>query len=522
MLISIHREFLTYPIHRNIHNYGNISDNSPVNRLKKLTHYLNPFAYLGVKKYSVFFPLIFSLAVSLLSEIFAYVIVQDPNIVGIYIIFLNVATIIYFSFRDGIRGGLITTLISILYYFYIIYTRHYHDQQLTSGIQTTIILGLLYYLLALIIGYLKQRIDSLIEREGDEKRRLQAIIQQLPVGVIITDHKGRVVEGNKQVDYILGQQLELGTVTGRDTLATAKFNNKPVTPSQWPLAQALATGKSVTDKEFTLHKEGAKPIFLQISASLITNKQGKTIAAASIINDITIQKQLEKRKDDFVNMASHELKTPITSMKLYVDSLDMRLKNKDEKTSRIIEGLKYQTERLQKLVSDLLDVSRLQTGKLTFAKEEFRLDSLVSETIDELQRITPNKKIIYTVRSLIKIYADKFRIYQVLTNLITNAIKYSPDNSDINISVGKTDRNALVSVQDFGIGIQKDEQKRIFDRLYQVSSDKEKTFPGFGTGLYISKEIIKRHKGNIWVESELDNGSTFFFTLPLKNKEKLK
>jgi signal transduction histidine kinase len=198
----------------------------------------------------------------------------------------------------------------------------------------------------------------------------------------------------------------------------------------------------------------------------------------------------------------------------------MRLiqKHNDDKATSILTNIRNQTNRLQKLVNDLLDVSRLQTGKLTFEKEMFRLDELVAETIEVLKGSAKRQKLIFEKTSPVSVYGDRFRIYQVITNLVTNAIKYSPDNTDIIIKVYKKNKKAEVSVQDSGIGIDKDQRKRIFERLYQVTDDKEKTFPGFGMGLYISKEIIKRHKGNIWVESEKGKGSTFYFNIPLKQK----
>ena len=131
-----------------------------------------------------------------------------------------------------------------------------------------------------------------------------------------------------------------------------------------------------------------------------------------------------------------------------------------------------------------------------------------------LQSTTSSHKLILKSAPKIKVSADRFRIYQVLTNLITNAIKYSGDSTDIILNIKKDTGKAIISVQDFGIGIAKSEQKKVFDRLYQVTDPTEKTFPGLGMGLYISHEIIKRHKGKIWVEGEKGKGSTFFFTLP--------
>lgn len=136
----------------------------------RLMNYLNPMAHIGERRYSLIFPFIVTLLANTLSEVYAYNIARDPMIVGVYIIFVNVALILYFSFRDGVGGGVTASVLSVSYYFYIIYTRHYTGIQLDSGVKTTIVLGILFLILAGIIGWLKQEIDKLVERESDEKR----------------------------------------------------------------------------------------------------------------------------------------------------------------------------------------------------------------------------------------------------------------------------------------------------------------------------------------------------------------
>lgn len=487
-----------------------------------LIFYINPISRLGYRKYSIVFPFLLIISTCLLSEFYAYQIAKNPNIVGNYIIFITVALTLYSSFRDGIRGGLIISIITIFYYFYIVHSRHYKGEQLTSGVETTIILAFLYIILAGIVGGLKETIDKLIEREADEKRRLEVIIEQLPVGVVVANNKGVVELTNKRLEQILGTSQLKGLIAGKDMGVVTKYDNKQIKPSQSPLAQVLNTGKSIVDKEFTIQREDGRTVYINVGASAIKNKKGKVIAAASIINDITHQKELDVRKDDFVNMASHELKTPITSMKLYIDLLLNRITQyNDESASKTLKSIRYQTSRLQALVNDLLDVSRLQTGKMSLNRELFNLGDLIEETIDALQQTSKNQKLIFAKRASIKVNADRFRIYQVFTNLITNAIKYSPQGSDIIIEINKEKNKAVVSVQDSGMGIPSSQQRKIFERLYQVTEPDAKTFPGLGMGLFISSEIIKKHKGTIWVKSEKGKGSTFYFSLPIFEKKKI-
>ncbi len=487
--------------------------------IKKVYIFLNPIAHLGDKRYPYWFAVLLPGITIVLLEWYSYSVAHDPNSIGLAAIFFFIPQIMYFAFRAGILGGFVTVAITIAYYFYIIYSRKYEGNQLASGIDTTVILSAIYFFLALIIGWLKQTIDGLIERESNGRRRLEAIIQQLPVGVIITDNEGKVVQANKRLEEIIGSKIPIGFLMGRQQYdIKSTIDEKVVSPSQSPVFQAVTSGKPVLRKEFTIERKDKKKIYVTVNATPIQNRRGEIVAAASIITDITAQKELEKRKDDFVNMASHELKTPITSMKLYIDSLQLRTASmKDARVTTIVTRIKTQTERLQELVNDLLDVSRIQTGKLTFSMEKFRFDELLSETVDELQASAGNRLVLVkTVPTDVK--ADRFRIYQVVTNLITNAIKYSVGTGAITIRLTKHKDEVIVSVADHGIGIAKEQQNKIFDRLYQVADDKEKTFPGFGMGLYISKEIIRRHHGKIWVESEKGSGSTFFFSLPVEKR----
>ncbi len=491
--------------------------------MEKILNYFNPLARLGIKRYSTLFPLLSAVALASLLEFLSFVVFKDPNASGLAAIVLFVGLIIYFSFRDGIKGGVIATLVTISYYAYIIYTRHHQGDQLRASIQTVIGLAIIYLILALVIGWLKQTIDTLMETEMEARRlaeegqmRLETILEQLPVGVLLVDLKHKLIQGNKQVEKVLGQKIKI-PLTADDTYENvhAYQEDKPMAAKEWPLLRALKRGENIVGEEIKYLRDDNKELHLRVNAAPIRNRKKEIIAAVSTFYDVTQEKELEKRKDDFINMASHELKTPLTSMKLYLDSLFNRVnKSEDEKAIKTLNSIKNQTLRLQELVNDLLDVSRIQTGKLHFHKEEFRLDQLVIETVEMLQDTTP-QAILIVKKTPIKIMADRFRIYQVITNLITNAIKYSSKNADIKIRIQRQKGAAVVSVQDFGIGIAKSQRKMIFERLYQVTDATEKTFPGLGMGLYISKEIVKRHKGKIWVEGEKGKGSIFYFSLPL-------
>ncbi|OKS89343.1 PAS domain-containing sensor histidine kinase [Mucilaginibacter polytrichastri] len=233
--------------------------------------------------------------------------------------------------------------------------------------------------------------------------------------------------------------------------------------------------------------------------------------------DITEQKQLQNQKDDFIGIASHELKTPVTSIKAYAQVLEaMFRKTGDDRKANMVVKMNNQIDRLTSLIGDLLDVTKIQSGRLQFNDSWFDFNQLMQDMIEDLQRTTEKHQIITELNPIGQVYADKDRISQVLTNLITNAIKYSPDADQIIVQAEIVDNEVMVCVKDFGIGISHDKTDKVFEQFYRVSGDKQHTFPGLGLGLYISSEIIKREGGRIWVNSVQGKGSTFCFSLPIK------
>ncbi len=233
--------------------------------------------------------------------------------------------------------------------------------------------------------------------------------------------------------------------------------------------------------------------------------------------DIQEIKEQEQQKDLFISIASHELKTPLTSIKGYVQILQsMKTSVESSFLEKALGIIDKQVNKLTQLIAELLDVSKIKSGGLDFEKEEFEMTELIEEVVTEIRHINPQIEIPVETSERIMVYADRNRIGQVLINFLNNAIKYSPNSMLVKVSCFLSENGVKVSVEDSGIGIAKRVQEKIFKRFYRVEGKNETTFPGFGIGLFISADIISRHNGNIHLDSEPGKGSTFTFEIPLK------
>jgi len=225
-------------------------------------------------------------------------------------------------------------------------------------------------------------------------------------------------------------------------------------------------------------------------------------------------KESQKKKDEFIGIASHELKTPLTSIKGYVEMLNVLEQEQPKK--QFVEKTLSNITKLERLVKDLLDVSKIQSGQLQLDIKEFNIDELLDETISAAQMVSGTHQIERKDHPDNKmIYGDRQRIEQVLMNLLSNAIKYSPGENKVIVDSEKTDKELIIKIRDYGIGVPKEERSIIFERFYRTKGISVH-ISGFGLGLYISRDIINRHYGKIWVESA-DKGSIFYFSLPLKH-----
>lgn len=236
----------------------------------------------------------------------------------------------------------------------------------------------------------------------------------------------------------------------------------------------------------------------------------------ALLHEIEIRKKAESKKDEFISIASHELKTPLTSVKGYVQLLERSIDKGDIPTvKRHLQKAQVQLEKLNDLIADLLDISKIESGKLKFNKKDFNIEEMLASVMEIIHQSNPDFKILKKGSVPVLIYGDEMRIEQVIINFLTNAIKYSPGTTEVLINVHTTADNLYVGVKDFGIGIDAAQQANVFEKFFRVE-ETAMQFQGLGIGLYISAEIIKRHGGEVGVLSEPGEGSEFFFKIPLR------
>ena len=297
-------------------------------------------------------------------------------------------------------------------------------------------------------------------------------------------------------------------------------------PEETLIIENIRKGRKIDHFEtIRISKDGSERQ-LSISISPVKNRKGKIIGASKIARDISVRAEAEKQrhlyterlkelnhyKDEFMVMASHELKTPLTVITANLQILEMKM-NGDERNSFVEKTLK-QVKKLSSLITNLLDVSKIQAGKLVLNFSHMDINHLIEEMVDSLQQTSSCHKLIFNkANEKLVANADRERIEQVLINIIGNAIKYSGHNKKIVINASLAGKDIVVDVIDEGIGIEDKDLENVFLRFYRVSGAAS-SYSGSGVGLYISSEIIKSHGGKIWAEGEIGKGSSFHFSIP--------
>lgn len=358
------------------------------------------------------------------------------------------------------------------------------------------------------------KLQDEIKQVRKDKETTENIIRHMAEGLVVVDPDGMIVMVNPTAENLLGISVHDVGKSIKDVVKDehALALVKGAIPSQDGLAE-----KNIE----LFSKDEATKRVLRTSSAVVEDSLGRTVGMVTVLNDITKQKEVERLKSNFVAGVSHELRTPLVSMR---QSLSLILNKTTgpitQQQEEFLSIADRNLQRLTNLINDLLDLSKLEAGKMTINRKLSALENIVNEAINGLNNWAKSRGIALEKNippGIPEVNVDSDRIIQVLTNLIGNAVKFTPENGRITISalinevIGAVD----VSVTDTGVGITKENLPKVFDKFYQTGEKSLAQVSGTGIGLSIAKEIVELHSGKIWVESEYGKGTRFTFSLPL-------
>ncbi|HEV7766125.1 MAG TPA: ATP-binding protein [Thermoanaerobaculia bacterium] len=363
----------------------------------------------------------------------------------------------------------------------------------------------------------RREIENLATMMAERSARLDSILGSMTDGLWVYDSSGYVVDVNQAALNMFGlasraEAIEHGTF---EKLNLRDAEGRPVPLAEMPYARALA-GQTVPDYlAVGRHLISGRDLDLSIAAAPIESRG--IVGAVLVIRDITALQELDRKKDEFLSVASHELRTPLTTIKGYTQLLAQTVNDLEpEERATYINAVLGEIERMMGLISELLDVSRIETNRLQIHPQPIRWLQFIEGRISAFRVQHPSRAMRFDISAPeSSVVADPDRMRQVVDNLLSNALKYSAEGSDIELRVAKTDGHVETSVTDRGIGIPKDEIPQLFERFHRARNVSSRYYGGLGLGLYIARAIVEAHGGEITVESEEGVGSTFTMRLPL-------
>ena len=379
--------------------------------------------------------------------------------------------------------------------------------------------------LATALNNMARQLEERDRRLRARTAELDSIITQSADGIAIHGPEGELLRLNPAAIRILGRtsgRLGLSLAEQATWFKVRTLTGQPIAADSLPVAAALR-GEVRVAEELLVETEAGQERVVAFSASPLIDPRGRIQGAVAILRDMTLARQAQQERDDFISIVSHELKTPITSIKGYAQMLLRRAEEagRDERDLKGLRIINDEVDRMVNLINQLLDVSRLETRRLELNLDRVDLVSLASDTVDRLQMTTSRHTLrLRAPQEPIWVTADPLRLAQVLSNLLMNAIQYSPAGGPVEVTVEAQEGRAWVSVRDWGIGIAPEDQPRLFQRFYRGLRKGNASPTGMGLGLYISREIVLRHHGDIAFHSRPGQGSTFLFWLPLDNNPK--
>jgi signal transduction histidine kinase len=357
-------------------------------------------------------------------------------------------------------------------------------------------------------------LNELNENLTESERQVQFAIEAANLGTWDLDPATQKFSGNDRLKYWFGlkpsEHIDLSNAT--DVIAE---KDRPRVLKAIEEAMDFRSGGNYNIEYAIINPDDTKPRHVVAKGKALFNDRKQAIRFSGTLQDITEQKLDDLRKNAFISMVSHELKTPLTSLKGYVQMLKIKAgREGDSNTVNILSKAERQVNKMTTMINGFLNVSRFESGKIYLQIQQFNLEELIKEVIEETILFYPNHFIELFPCTSVAVNADREKVAHVIANLLSNAAKYSAEGGTIKVKCELTKHTVQISIKDEGIGIAPQDIERLFERYYRVESTQQVS--GFGIGLYLSAEIIQSHKGQIWVESEPGKGSTFWFTLPIQ------
>lgn len=366
--------------------------------------------------------------------------------------------------------------------------------------------------------HLRKHIRDLSEETQRRADELQAILDNMVDSVFVCDDRARITLANEAGVSLLGLKSVddlKRLLSGYPSFLKIRHpDGKPVAPSDMPLVRALRGQTVVDEEQIILNPLTQRDVHLRASAAPIRNANRRITGAVAVARDMTELTELEQLKERFISVAAHELKTPLAIMKGYAQTLLRLFPDLPQPGRRMLGAVDRGADRINGIVHDLLDISRLQEGSLELELERLDLLELAAGVVDAVSLSTAEHQINVAPGHPVHVTGDRERLEQVVNVLLDNALRYSPSGGQIDLLISLCREEAVLSVVDRGIGIPGEKQGRIFDRFYRAHTGTPYDYGGMGVSLYISREIVSRHGGRLWFESEEGQGSTFYMSLP--------
>jgi PAS domain S-box-containing protein len=351
-----------------------------------------------------------------------------------------------------------------------------------------------------------------------QNAQAEAMFASIGDGAIATDEFGRIIRVNPVAQHLLGySEDELIGQWFPKIIIAMNEEGQQLNLIERPITRAFLTGKTISEKARYKTKHGESlPVSICVSPILLN---GKPIGAIEVFRDVTLEEEVDRMKSEFISLASHQLRTPLSAIKTYshmlVDGYMGEVTPAQRKSLRTIIAA---SNRMNELISTLLNITRIESGTIAVTPRSLRIDRVAEEVLKELMMTANDKSIGLTLARIgtlpVTAKTDSLILKEIISNLVSNAIKYTPDEGNVHIQIRGRSKDVLVSVTDSGWGIPKLAQDQVFSKFFRASNVLKRETTGTGLGLYLVKGLLERLEGTIWFESTEGKGTTFYFTIP--------